>query len=78
MEILWKIYYKYNIHNGNFFLAYLVVPKNYDNLFICILYGGIFTIINSLIVFAFYFLTKQLKFAYRFTNFIRKKDEKTF
>lgn len=79
---VWKYYGKYIINTifiiAISFIAYLVVPKNYDNLFICILYGGIFTIINSLIVFAFYFLTKQLKFAYRFTNFIRKKDEKTF
>lgn len=67
---VWKYYAKYVINTafmvGIAAIAYLLVPTNYDNLIMCILYGGIFTVVNALIMIVFYYLTKQFGFMHRF------------
>lgn len=67
---VWKYYAKYIINTAFIVvisaISYLLLPQNYNNLFMCILYGAIFTAINTVVVVAFYIVTKQYKFLYRF------------
>lgn len=70
---VWK-YYKTYIINTLFIVAisavmYLLIPKGYSSLFICLLLGMAITIINFIIMSVYYWITKQYNFIYRFGIF---------
>ncbi len=69
-ENVWKYYLRFAL-NTLFIIClgaifYIILPKQYSNLAICIGSGVVFTIINFIIAVIYYFITKQYKFVYRF------------
>ncbi|MGN1330297.1 MAG: lipopolysaccharide biosynthesis protein [Clostridia bacterium] len=74
---VWKYYAKYIINTLFIVLScvifYLIIPKNYSNLLVCLMLGFVVSLINFIIMAIYYFITKQYKFIYRFNIFNLKK-----
>ena len=78
LDIKAKDYYKKSILNMIFIsvvtiVAYLIFPKYYDNVFICIIFGLLIAILNGIIVTIYYYVTNQFKFIERFKIFKKNK-----
>jgi len=56
------------------FLFYLVIPKNYNSVVVCIIIGGMVGVINLIITTIFFNKTKQLNFLERFKFFKKIKS----